>query len=216
MFSDWLCEKLFRENIVLKVHQKNTRMKTLNFLAIVLITSILITSCKEEENGTARQTTNTFTYSQDLRGSVGVKGELPLTELNLAYIIGTEPASNLTNAELQLANTYLEISGLNQITPPDSGAVVLEDFTIKVGSRQGVNLGNCSTDPQAVNEFAAGVQQSTNTIISLIQNVFNDVTSDNKNAKITVSFTPNVDISSSDNVLLKISFGGTYYYMEFE
>jgi hypothetical protein len=191
-------------------------MKTLNFFAIILVAAVLMTSCTEEDNGVARQTTTSYTYNQDLRGSGGVKGELPLSELNLASIIGTAAANNLTDAELQLADTYLEITGLNQITPPDSGAVVLEDFTIIVGSRQGVNLGDCSTDPQAVNEFAAGVQQSTNTIISLIQNIFNDVTSGNKNAKITVSFTPNVNISSTDNVQLKISFGGTYYYMEFE
>lgn len=191
-------------------------MKTLNLFAIILVAAMFMTSCEEEDNGVARQTTMSYTYNQDLRGSVGVKGELPLSELNLASIIGTAPANNLTDAELQLADTYLEITGLNQITPRDSGAVVLEDFIIKVGTRQGVNLGDCSTDPQDVNEFAAGVQQSTNTIISLIQNIFNDVTSGNKNAKITVSFTPNVDIASGDNVQLKISFGGTYYYMEYE
>lgn len=191
-------------------------MKTLNFFAIILAAALFMTSCEEDDNGVARQITTSYTHNQDLRGSAGVKGELPLSELNLASIIGTAPANNLTDAELQLADTYLEITGLNQITPPDSGAVVLENFTIKVGSRQGVNLGDCSTDPQAVNEFAAGVQQSTNTIISLIQNIFNDVTSGNKNAKITVSFTPNVDIASGDNVQLRISFDGTYYYMEFE
>lgn len=191
-------------------------MKTLNLFAIILVAVGLMTSCKEEDNGIARQTTKSYTYNQDLRGSAGVKGELPLSELNLADIIGTAPANNLTDAQLQLADTYLEITGLSQITPPDSGAVILENFTIKVGSRQGVNLGNCSTDPQTVNEFAAGVQQSTNTIISLVQNIFNDVTSGNKNAKITVSFTPNVDIDSGDNVQLKISFGGTYYYMEYQ
>lgn len=191
-------------------------MKTINLFTFILVVAVFITSCKEEDNGVAKQTTKSYTYTQNLRGSAGVKGELPLSELNLSDIIGTAPANNLTDAELQLADTYLEITGLNQITPPESGVVVLEDFTIKVGSRQGVNLGDCTTDPQAVNEFAAGVQQSTNSIISLIQNIFNDVTSGNKNAKITVSFTPNVDISSTDNVQLKISFGGSYYYMEYE
>jgi hypothetical protein len=192
-------------------------MKTLNFFALLLIAVLLIPSCKEEDEGTPRQINKTYTYSQNLRGSAGVKGELTLDVLRLSDIIGTEPAKDFKNAEMQLASSHLEISGLNQIEPPaDTIAVVLENFTIKVGGRQAVNLGDCSTDPQGQNEFAADVQQSTNEIIGLIQNIFTDVTSGNKSATITVSFTPNVNITSTDNVQLKISIGGTYHYVVFE
>ena len=191
-------------------------MKTLNFFAIFLIGAMLFSSCGEEDEGTPRQITKTYTYSQTIRGSAGVKGELPPSELNLADIIDAEAARNLENAEMQLADSYLEISGLNQIESPDTVAVVLEDFTVKVGTRQGVNLGNCSTNPQETDEFSSDVQQSTNDIINLIRNIFTDVTSGNKSTDITVSFTPNVDITSSDNVQLQISFGGIYYYLVFE
>lgn len=191
-------------------------MKTYNIFNILLIVSMLVMSCKDEEQGTPRQLTDTYTYSQNLRGSEGVKGELTLDALNLAEIIGTDPANNLTNAELQLADTYLEISGLNQIESPDTVAVVLKDFTIKIGNRPAVNLGDCSTDPQTANEFAPDVPQSTNQIINIIQNLFTDVTTGSKRANITVSFTPSVGITSADNVELLISFAGTYYYVEFE
>lgn len=191
-------------------------MKTLNFFAMLLIAAILFTSCKDEEEGTPKQITKTYTYSDNLRGSEGVKGELELSELKLADIIGTEPANNLEKAEMQLADSHLEISGLNQIESPDTVAVVLEDFTIEVGARQGVNLGDCSTDPQGTDEFAADDELSTNEIVNLIQDIFTDVTSGSKRATITVSFTPNMDISSSDNVQLKISIGGKYHYVEFE
>lgn len=191
-------------------------MKTLNFFAMLLIAAMLFTSCKDEEEGTPKQITKTYTYSDNLRGSEGVKGELELSELKLADIIGTEPANNLEKAEMQLADSHLEISGLNQIESPDTLAVVLEDFTIEVGARQGVNLGDCSTDPQGTNEFAADDELSTNEIVNLIQDIFTDVTSGSKRATITVSFTPNMDISSSDNVQLKISIGGKYHYVEFE
>ena len=191
-------------------------MKTLKFFTILLMAGMLIASCEKEDEGTPRQITKSYTYNQNLRGSEGVKGELSLSNLILADIIGTDPAKNLKNAELQLADSYLEISGLNQIESPDTVAVVLEDFTIKVGARPGVNLGDCSTDPQEINEFAPDVQLSTNKIINLIQNVFTDVTTGSKTTMITVSFTPNVGITSSDNVQLKIAFGGTYYYVEFE
>ena len=192
-------------------------MKTFNFFAILLIATMLIVACKDEEPaGTPRQITKTYTYSQNLRGTASVKGELPAITLSLTDVIGTEPAKNFKNAEMQLANSYLVISGLSQVESPDSVTVVLEDFTIQVGTRQGVNLGDCSTDPQGVNEFAADIQQSTNQMISIIQNVFTDVTSGSKISSISVSFTPNVDITTSDDVQLKIAFGGTYHYEEFE
>jgi hypothetical protein len=191
-------------------------MKTLNFFTIFLIAAMLITSCKKEDEGTPRQITKNYTYSQNIRGSLGVKGELTLSELKLSDIIGIEPAKNFKNAEMQLASSHLEITGLSQIESPEGETVILEDFTIKVGSRQGVNIGDCSTDPQGTNEFAADTPQSTNEIISLIQNIFSDVTSRSKSSTITVSFTPNVNITSSDNVQLEVTIGGTYHYVIFE
>jgi hypothetical protein len=191
-------------------------MKTINFFAMLLIAAILITSCKKEDEGTPRQMTKTHTFSLNLIGTAGVKGELPATQIKLTDIIGIDPANNLENAEMQLANSHLEVSGLSQIESPDTVAVVLKNFTIKVGTRPGVNLGDCSTDPQGTNEFAADVQQSTNQMIGIIQNIFADITSASKSSSITVSFTPNVSITSADNVQLKISIGGTYYYVEFE
>ena len=191
-------------------------MKTFNIFTVLLLAAILFTACEEEDEGTPRQTTKIYTYSQNIRGSEGVKGELPLAQLNLADVIGTQPANNLNRAELQLADSHLKISGLNQIEHPDTVAVVLKDFTITVGSREGVNLGNCSTDPQGTNEFASDDELSTNKIIGLIQNIFTDMSTGSKSAQIAVSFTPNVGITSSDNVQLEISFGGTYHYEVFE
>lgn len=191
-------------------------MKTINFFAILLIAAMLISSCKEEDEGTPKQMTKTHTFSQKLIGTAGVKGELPASQIKLTDIIEIDPAKNLENAEMQLANSYLEISGLNQLDAPEEEAVVLANFTIKVGTRPGVNLGTCSTDPQGTNEFAADVRQSTNQMIGILQNVFADLTSGSKSSSITVSFTPNVSITSTDNVQLKISIGGTYHYVVFD
>ncbi len=191
-------------------------MKTYTIFAILLIPVIFFLSCSDDEEGTPRQITEEHTYSQNLRGSEGVKGELPLPDLNLTDIIEPDVADKLTNSQLQLADSYLEISGLDQVESPDTVAVVLEDFTIKVGTREGVNLGNFSTDPQGTNELPAGRQLSTNQIVNLIQDIFSDVTSSSKRARITVSFTPNADIDSSDSVQLNIHFGGIYHYVEIE
>jgi len=184
---------------------------------MLFIAVIFFTSCEDEEGGTSKQINKTYTYSEDIRGSEGVKGELTLPELELDDMIGIEPANNLENAKMQWGDSYIEISGLSQIESSDTVAVVLEDFTIKVGTRQSVNLGDCSTDAQGgLNEFAADVEQSTNEILSVIQNIFTDVTSGNKSATIVVSFTPNVNITPSDNVRLNIAIGGTYSYVVFE
>lgn len=182
---------------------------------MLLIAAMLISSCKKEDEGTPKQMTKTHTFSLNLIGTAGVKGELPASQIKLNDIIGIDPAKNLENAEMQLANSYLEVSGLGQIDAPEGQAVVLNNFTIKVGTRPGVNLGTCSTDPQGTNEFAADVRQSTNQMIGIVQNIFTDITSGSKSSTITVSFTPNVSITSADNVQLKIAIGGTYHYVVF-
>jgi hypothetical protein len=191
-------------------------MKTINFFGMLLIAAILVSSCKKEDEGTPKQITKTHTFSLNLIGTSGVKGELPASQIKLTEIIGADPAENLETAEMQLASSYLEVSGLNQLEAPEGEAVELGDFTIKVGTRPGVNLGTCSTDPQGTNEFAADEQQSTNEILGILQNVFADLTTGSKNSSITVSFTPNVSIASADNIQLKISIGGTYHYVVFD
>lgn len=191
-------------------------MKTLKIFASLFLVVTLFASCEEEDEGTPQQITKNYTYSQNIRGSEGVKGELPLAALSLADVIGIEPARNLESADMQLADTYLEISGLNQFDSLDTAAVVLEDFTIKVGSRQGVNIGDFTTDPKTPNEWEPDEPQSTDEIINLIRNIFIDMTTGNKSAEITVSFTPNVNITSTDNVQLNISIRGTYNYLVFE
>ncbi|MBW6533439.1 MAG: hypothetical protein K0B11_00380 [Mariniphaga sp.] len=191
-------------------------MKTINFLAMLLIAAMLFSSCKKEDEGTPKQMTKTHTFSLNLIGTAGVKGELPASQIKLNDIIGIDPAKNLENAEMQLANSYIEVSGLSQIDAPEGEAVVLNNFTIKVGTRPGVDLGTCSTDPQGTNEFAADIRQSTNQMIGIVQNIFTDISSGSKSSTITVSFTPNISITSADNVQLKISIGGTYHYVVFD
>ncbi len=208
--------KLLSKVIVFNIESKKTNMKTFNLFAILLLAVMFITSCKEEDKGTPRQTTKTYSYTQNIRGSAGVKGELPLSTLTLTDVVGADIAKNLESAELQLADTYLEVSGLNQIESPDTVAVVLKDFTIKVGTRTPVNLGDCSTDAQGVIEFESDVQQSSNKVVNLIQSIFTDITTGSKNAQITVSFMPSADITSSENVQLVIHFGGIYHYVTYD
>ncbi|MFA5533644.1 MAG: hypothetical protein WDA19_04060 [Mariniphaga sp.] len=191
-------------------------MKTIKIFTLLFIATMLISSCKKDDDGVPRQMTKTYEFKQEIRGSEQVLGTLPAQVLKLSDIIGADPAENFQHAEMQLANSYLKISGLSQIELPGEQPVVLKDFTIKVGTHQGVNLGDCSTDPQTVNEFLSDAPQSTNQVVALIETIFNDLTSGNRSTSISVSFTPNVSLVPADNVQLIISIGGTYHYLEFE
>lgn len=191
-------------------------MKTLKLFGLLVITATLLASCKKEDEGTPTQITKTYEYSQILRGSKDINGtitDFPI--LTLANVIGEDAAKNFKSAEMQIASCYIEIDGLDQITAPD-GVATLKNFTVQVGSHPAILLGDCKVQPQAQNEFGSDVAQSTTKFISIVTNVFTDLTSGSKSAQVKVSFTPNVDISASSNLRIKIVIGGTYHYVVFD
>ena len=194
-----------------------TKMKVLRFFSIIAVAALLLTSCSDDEEGTPQQTTQSYTITYNLRGSEGVFGTInQAVTLSLSDVIGTDAADNFVSASQQQAQSYLEISGLSALLSDETDVILLKDFTIQVGSETAINLGDCSTDPQGTNEFGSDTQQSTDDVIELIGYIFSDLTSGSKSTEISISFTPTVDITSADNVQLKINFGGTYHYEIFE
>jgi|SRR5690554_178320 len=187
-------------------------MKSLVTIAILISSLFLISSCKKDEDGVERQTTKSYTYSQILRGAEDVRGELVLDDLKLAEVIGADTAQNFRSADLQLSDVYLEVSGLNQIQPADTVPIVLSDFTLKIGSRPDINLGDITTNPQGSGELASDVRHSSNQMINIVQDYFNDLTSGGKTARLRVWFTPNTDINTSHNVRLNLHFRAIYHY----
>lgn len=191
-------------------------MKTQKLLGLLIIVSMMMSSCTKKETGTQKQMTKTYTYSQVLRGSMDVRGTINLDLLTLTEILGDVPASNFDNGEMQIASCYIEIDGIDQLTVPEGVSATLRDFTIQVGSHSEVQLGDCKVDPSLSTEFASEIPQSTNTFIRVVTDLFSDLTSGSKTAQVKVTFNPNVDIVTADNIRLKITVGGTYYYTVFE
>lgn len=192
-------------------------MKTLKFFGLLLIATTILSSCKEDEDeGTPAQITKTYEYSQILRGSKDINGTITdFPVLTLANVIGEDAAKNFKSAEMQIASCYIEIDGLDQITAPD-GVATLKNFTVQIGSHPAIVLGDCKVQPQSQNEFGSDVSQSTAKFINIVTNIFTDLTSGSKSAQVKVSFTPNIDISASSNLRIKIVIGGTYHYVVFE
>lgn len=188
-------------------------MKAHKLLSLLVLLAFIGVACTEDENGSPRQVNKAYTYSQTLRGSEGVKGELELADLRLDNIMGADTINRLTRADLQLAKVYLELTGLHQLEHPDTIPVVLEDFTITIGTTQSYILGDFTTNPQGVNELGADIQYSTDPVIDIIQAIFSTLTSGSRRAVITVSFRPNVDITTSDNVRLNVHFEGIYHFV---
>ena len=191
-------------------------MKTLKLIGVLLIAATILSSCKKDDEGTPSQITKTYEYSQILRGSKDINGtitDFPI--LTLANVIGEDAARNFKSAEMQMASCYIEIDGLDQIAAPD-GVATLKNFTVQVGSHPAIVLGDCKVQPQSQNEFGSDVSQSTAKFINIVTNIFTDLTSGSKSAQVKVSFTPNVDISASNNLRIKIVIGGTYHYVVFD
>lgn len=191
-------------------------MKTSKLIGVLLIAATFLSSCKKEDEGTPSQITKTYEYSQILRGLKDINGtitDFPI--LTLANVIGEDAAKNFKSADMQIASCYIEIDGLDQITAPD-GVATLKNFTVQIGSHPATVLGDCKVQPQSQNEFGSDVSQSTAKFINIVTNIFTDLTSGSKSAQIKVSFTPNVDISASNNLRIKIVIGGTYHYVVFE
>lgn len=192
-------------------------MKTTKIFALFLGAALLITSCKDDDKGTPKQTTKTFEYSGILRGSKDILGtatKLPV--IHLSEIIGADQAGNLTSAAMQNGDCYIAINGLTDLEQARGETVVLKNFTISIGKGASIVLGDCKVNPAAATEFASDTEQSTQKYLNIVSQVFNALTTGNKTAQLTVSFTPSVDITEDDNIRLKIGIGGTYYYVEYE
>ncbi|PIF06674.1 MAG: hypothetical protein CSA36_00315 [Draconibacterium sp.] len=191
-------------------------MKTIKIFALLLLAGVLVSSCKKKEEGTPRQMINKYEYTGGIRGTEDVSGTYTLPTLNLSTVIGVTPAENLTSAELQNADCYFIIEGLSALETSLETPVVLEDFKVTVGGGAPISLGDCKVNPSTANEFASDTKLSTKKFLDVSTAVFNSLKSSSRSATVSVSFKPSVKIEPSDNVNLKIGFGGVYTYLEYQ
>lgn len=191
-------------------------MKTIKILALLLIAGFVVTSCSEDDDeGTPKQMTDTFVFKGDIVGTKNVSGNYDLPLLTLSTVIGSEAASDLKSAELQIAECFVEIEGLAAFEEDLGETVVLEDFSVTVGDNNTVLLGDCKVEPSTTTEFASDVELSTSKYLGIATDVFNALKS-KKSVTVNVSFTPSHSIVEDDTIVIRIGFGGVYNYVVYE
>jgi len=185
-------------------------MKALNKILLLAFIATLFISCGDDEPETIPfQVTEEYVYTWDIRGSEGISGSYELGAINLADIIGKDAANRFKKGEMQIADSYMEITGLKAMNP----SPVLMDFSLFLEKGPSVNFGNCTANASSLTDFASDVKQSTKPVSNFLQSVFAAYTSKNKTAKMTISFKPTHDIKASHNVKIKLVFTGTYHYV---
>lgn len=174
---------------------------------------LVVTSCSEDDNeGIPKQMTDTFVFEGDIVGTKNVSGNYNLPLLTLSTVIGSEAANNLKSAELQIAECFVEVEGLGALQESLGETIVLQDFTVTIGNNNAVLLGDCMVEPATTTEFASDVELSTTKYIKIATDVFNALKSSGS-VTIHVAFTPSHSIVETDDVVIKIGFGGVYNYV---
>lgn len=190
-------------------------MKTMKIFALLLMVGLLITSCGDDDEGTPKQMNSTYEFEGKIVGTGDVSGNYDLPTLTLSTVIGSAVADNLTSAELQIAECYVEVEGLGVLQESLGETIILKDFTVTVGNNNAVLLGDCKVEPAVVTEFASDVELSTTKYINVATDVFNALKT-SKTVTVNVAFTPSHSIIESDDVVIKIGFGGVYNYVVYE
>ena len=185
-------------------------MKVLNKILVLAFMATFFISCNDDSDPETIpfQVTEEYVYEWPIRGSEGISGSYELGAINLADIIGKEAANRFKKGEMQIADSYMEITGLKAMNP----SPVLIDFSLFLERGPSVKLGDCTADASFPTDFASDKKQSTEKVSNFLRAVFAAYTSKSKTAKITVSFKPTHDIAAGDNVAIKLVLTGTYYY----
>nr|WP_321358132.1 hypothetical protein [uncultured Draconibacterium sp.] len=188
----------------------------MKILVLLLMAGLIVTSCsKDDKEGTPRQMTDTFVFEGEIVGTKNVSGNYNLPLLTLAEVIGSEAANDLKSAELQIGECFVEVEGLGALQESLGETIVLKDFTVTIGNNNAVLLGDCKVEPATTTEFASDVELSTTKYIKIATDVFNALKS-KRSVTVHVAFTPSHSIVETDDVMIKIGFGGVYNYVVYE
>lgn len=185
------------------------------FLGLVLAIVIGFSACSNDDDGpTPIQKNEEFTYTY-LIPIEGIANSLQKPEkvtVTLESLLG-EHTKNFLSGEFQRGKCSIEISGLSAVSPTAS----LKDFTIAIGNRGSINLGNCNVEGSGTNAFKSDYVHNSDKYTNIVKYIFDDMVSKQRNSNITLSFTPTETIvSKTDKVVLKITVTGHMKYNVYE
>lgn len=181
-------------------------MKTISKILATIFCVVLLVSCGDDDDKLTvipqGPKTTKYEYSVKIKGFAEWEGFLNLDPINLEDILETDAAKNLTSADLQYHDTYLEIKGLGNLDPsPD-----LENLKIEVNGTL-FHLGKASA---GISDIQSDVQYSDPHIRKVLEKIFREFTSGNKEAKIRIGFKATEDFFEIDNVTLNLVFNIKY------
>lgn len=187
-------------------------MKSISRLFLLMLTvAIAFSSCGGDDDGPApiKKTEElTYTYQIPIEGINNSQTTPPAVIFKLDSLL-KDHTKNFVSGEFQRGKCSLEVKGLSSV----STTATLKDFTITIGNRGSVNLGDCS--PTA--EFMSDTKLSGDKYTNLIKFVFDDFVSQQKSSSVKITFTPTETILAKDHkVFLNITVTGIFTYNVYE
>lgn len=192
--------------------------KIIKFFSPLLLIGVVLISCGSDDNHRPAGVLNTvndkkYVYTIPLEG---IKNQTSENEepyvLSLSEIVGEIAAKNFASNEARIdrGKTYIKIEGLSDV----SSDVTLQDFSIRVGGRKYVNLGNCNPMNVGNNSFQSDKELSSDKFTNIVLDIFEDLKNNkDKKVNIWVSFKPTETITENTyNVSLKIKLEFDYKY----
>lgn len=189
-------------------------MKAISKIFGLLLTiAVTFSSCGSDDDGpTPIQKSGDFTYTYQIpiEGIANSQQKPEKVTLKLDSLLG-EYTKNFLSGEFQRGKCSFEINGLSAV----SSTAVLKDFTITVGNRGAINLGNCNTT--GINGFQSDYVHNSDKYTDIVKYVFEDIVGKQRSSNVAISFTPSETIIAKNNkVFLKITVTGLMKYNVYE
>lgn len=182
---------------------------------LMLIIAIAFSSCSSDDDGpkpTEKSGEFTYTYLIPVEGIMNSQQKPEKVTLQLDKLLG-DHTKNFLSGEFQRGKCSIEINGLSGV----SSTATLKDFTITVGNRGAINLGNCNPSGSGANSFQSDYIHNSDKYTDIVKYVFDDIVSKQRSSNVGISFTPTETITSDKNkVFLKITVTGLMKYNVYE
>lgn len=182
---------------------------------LMLAIAVAFSSCGSDDDGpSAIQKSGDFTHTYliPIEGIANSQQKPEKVTLKLDSLLG-EYTKNFLSGEFKRGKSSIEISGLSGV----SSTATLKDFTITIGNRGSINLGNCNPTGTGTNGFQSDYVHDSDKYTDMVKYVFEDMVSKQRSSNVTISFTPTETIVAKNNkVFLKITVSGNMKYNVYE
>lgn len=178
--------------------------------------AILFASCSSDNNDDYKVITaeKAKLFSFPLQGAkdLSVSSEKNPTTIYLSDVLGETDSKNFISSEFQRGKSFFQIRGLKNLGTD----ATLKNFTIGIGNRKGINLGDCVVTSVGNNQFISDTELSADKYTELAKYIHDDLASRSKKTTIWYSFTSNYEFSSTNKpVYMEINVAALFTYRDY-